>query len=349
MSDAPFRYFSEIDLASAGCFSVPLAIEVAEEAMLDYHCGNVLCPEKVIQIFDEETQNRINCLPATLLRQGICGMKWVSVFPNNPIKYGIRNVSALILLSEIEGGRPIGLLEGTLCSNLRTGAITAVAAKWLANAGSRRIAFIGAGEQAKAHFLCLKRVLPGLELCFVASRTSESCEHFVESMSPLFPDVEFRACGNGFQEAVVGADVIVTATSAQVPILQADWIKPGALYCHVGGWEDSYEVPLKASKIYCDSWHSAKARTQTISRLHHMGMLPDEVISGDLHQVVAGEIKGRTDAEEFIYFNAVGLAYVDVALGWRMAQMARRAGFGKELVHDGSGILDASVREFLRL
>ena len=349
MSEELFRYFSERDLAYSGCFSVPMAIEVAEQAMLDYHSGKILCPGKVIQIFDEETQNRINCLPATLLTPGICGMKWVSVFPFNPMRYGISNVSALILLSEIRSGRPVALLEATLCSNLRTGAITAVAAKFLANVGSRRIAFIGSGEQARAHFLCLKHVLPALELCFIASRTRESCERFVESMSPLFPDVEFRACGNRFQEAVVGADVIVTATSAQEPILQADWVKPGALYCHVGGWEDSYEVPLKASKIFCDSWHSAKIRAQTISRLHRMGRLRDEAISGDLHQVVAGEIEGRANGEEFIYFNAVGLAYVDVALGWRMAQMARQAGLGAELVHGGSGILDQSVRDFIKL
>ena len=76
-------------------------------------------------------------------------MKWVSVFPPNPEKYGAQNLSAVIILSEIEKGFPLAFMEGTLCSNLRVGAMGGVAAKYLARPDSKRIGFIGAGEQAK--------------------------------------------------------------------------------------------------------------------------------------------------------------------------------------------------------
>ena len=345
MNKDKFLYFSQADLLAAGCFDLPMAIEVTEEALRSFHAKQVLCPEKIIQIFDDVSQSRINCLPATLLDRSVCGMKWVSVFPDNPKALGLPNVSAVILLSDIRNGSPVALLEGTVCSNLRTAAISAVAAKHLAKKGAEQISLIGAGEQAKAHFAALKAVLPSLKKCHVSSRTEMSCERFVSELAPHFPDVAFKALSNRFHDCVRGGDVIVTATSGQDPILQADWIEPGALYCHVGGWEDGLEVPLQADKIVCDCWESAKARTQTISRLFREGRIVDSDIHGDLHQVVCGQIEGRSNDCEFIYFNVVGLAYVDVLLACSMAERAAGAGFGLELPRKQMSLFDQGVVE----
>ncbi len=145
------RYFSQEDLLGAGCLDFELAIEAAENAMRAFRSGDVLFPGKIVQIFNDETQERINCLPATFKSQKICGVKWVSVFPPNPVLYGIQNLSAVIILSEIEHGLPIAFMEGTLCSNVRVGTMGAIAAKHLARQNSQTIGFIGAGEQAKMH------------------------------------------------------------------------------------------------------------------------------------------------------------------------------------------------------
>ena len=78
-----------------------IGIKIVENSFIEYKNNQILFPSKISQIFDQEKQNRINCMPATLLNSKICGVKWVSVFPENP-KCGIDNVSGVIVLSEIE-------------------------------------------------------------------------------------------------------------------------------------------------------------------------------------------------------------------------------------------------------
>lgn len=98
------------------------AIQIVEQAFRSYDDGHVMLPTKISQIFDQEIQNRINCMPATLLDEKVYGVKWVSVFPDNP-KQGIKNVSGLIVLSEIEHGLPIAVMDGTEITNIRTAAV----------------------------------------------------------------------------------------------------------------------------------------------------------------------------------------------------------------------------------
>lgn len=319
---------SHQDLLESGCFNMKRAIDVAEQTLIDFSMGNVLYPSKVSQIFNEESQHRINCLPATLFTQKVCGMKWVSVFPDNPQKFGLQNLTAVILLSQIVTGFPIAFMEGTLCSDLRTAAISSIAAKYLARKDSESIGFIGAGEQAQMHFIGLKTVLPNLKVCKVASRTSESEHLFIQNLSKLYKDVEFMPCDSNYCQSATDSDIIVTAISAQAPILQSEWLKEGCFYCHVGGWEDDYSVPLSVNKIVCDDWESVKHRTQTVSRLYQMGKLSDSDIHANLHEVVTSKKTGRTTTSEKVYFNAVGLSYVDVALAYDMYEMAKQNGKG---------------------
>jgi len=155
-----FTYLSQEDLLQAGCLDFRLAIGAAESALLAHRNGDVMFPEKIVQIFNQETQERINCLPATLLPEKVCGMKWVSVFPPNVPRFGLQNLTALFILSEIEKGFPIAVLEGTLASNIRVGAMGALAAKHFAPTDARVIGFIGSGEQAKMHLLAMKTARP---------------------------------------------------------------------------------------------------------------------------------------------------------------------------------------------
>ena len=215
------HYLSQEDLLRAGCLDMKLAMDAAEAAMLAYRAGEVLFPEKIVQIFDEGTQERINCLPATFRKEKVCGVKWVSVFPPNPVKFGLQNLSAVIVLSEIERGFPIAFMEGTLCSNMRVGAMGALAAKHLARAGAERIGFIGSGEQAKMHLIAMKAAVPSLRICTVGAKTAEEEEQFVREMSPILPDMAIAGSGTDLAGAAEGADIIVTATSAQGSFAQA--------------------------------------------------------------------------------------------------------------------------------
>lgn len=344
------RFFSQEDLLGAGCLDIQMAMEAAESAMLAYQTGDVLFPEKIVQIFNDETQERINCLPATFRTEKICGVKWVSVFPPNPVKHGIQNLSAVIILSEIEHGFPIAFMEGTLCSNIRVGTMGAIAAKHLARQDSEVIGFIGAGEQAKMHLIAMKTAVPTLQVCQVAAKEPDEEEQFVREMSAILPQLDFVTTQSDLQSATSNADIIVTATSAQAPLLKAAWMKPGAFYSHVGGWEDEYAVAAACDKIVCDDWDTVKHRTQTLSRMYKDGELTDDDIHANLVELVQGAKPGRETSTERTYFNAVGLAYVDVGIAMAMYNRAQEAGMGQELQVQHDMIFEhARLKDWVRV
>lgn len=344
------QYFSQEDLLGAGCLDMELAMSAADQAIRAFESGDVLFPEKIIQIFNDDTQERINCLPATFKSDGICGMKWVSVFPPNPSRHGVQNLSAVIILSEIERGFPFAFMEGTLCSNMRVGAMGALAARYLAKDDSTSIGFIGAGEQAKMHLIAMKTAVPTLKHCRVAAKEQSEEREFVRQMTPILQDVEIQGTNTDLEAAVSDADIIVTATSAQAPLLKAAWMKPGAFYSHIGGWEDEYAVAANCDKIVCDDWETVKHRTQTLSRMYKDGELTDDDIHGNLSELIMGSRLGRESATERIYFNAVGLAYADVGIAVAMYHRACEAGMGQDLRIQNEMIFEHSnLKDWVRV
>ncbi len=317
-----FTYLSQEALLQAGCLDFKLAIESAKGALVAHHNNEVMFPDKIVQIFNEATQERINCLPATLRSEKVCGMKWVSVFPANVDRYDSQNLTAVFVLSEIERGFPIAFMEGTLASNIRVAAVGALAASYLAPKNARIIGFIGAGEQAKMHLLAMKVTCPTIEECRVSAKTTLEEEVFVNEMQRVVPNMRFVKANSQPQRAMSEADILVTATSAQAPLLKAAWMKPGSFYSHVGGWEDEYAVARQCEKIVCDSWETVKHRTQTLSRMYKDGELTDADIYCDLVSLVTGEKPGRENDDERIYFDAVGLSFIDIAIALAMYRRA---------------------------
>ena len=296
-------------------------IYIVEEAFKKRLKGSVMLPDKISQIFDSKIQKRINCMPASILDEKVSGVKWISVFPQNPNE-GYRNVTGQILLSELEHGYPIAFMDGTYLTALRTATVGAIASKYLGKKECVELGFIGAGEQARMHFQIIKLIHPEIRVCKVSSRSQSTITLFIKELRKIYPDVTYVNCGTDYQEAVCDADIIVTAISAQTDLLKAAWIKKGTLYIHVGGWEDEFAVARRADKIVCDEWESVKHRAQTISRMYAAGELKDEDIYCNLGEIITGQKKGRLNNEEFIYFNSVGVGFVDIYLAYRVYQMA---------------------------
>lgn len=305
------------------------AIQVVEAALQRRAEGKILLPDKISVVFDESTQNRINCMPGALLDDKLYGVKWVAVFPENP-KIGYRNVTGTMILSELEHGHTISVMDAGYLTEIRTAAVGATAAKYLSREDSESIGFIGAGQQARRHLDLVKVVRPDLKKCYVSSRTEKTVDDFIEEEKVLHPEMDFIPCGNYYEAAVNDADIIVTAISGQEDVLKARWIKKGAFYIHVAGWEDEYDVPKSASKIVCDDWESIKHRTQTISRMYKDGLLEDAEIYGNLEEITTGKKKARENNTEFIYFCSVGLAFIDVSFAKYMYEKCSEYKFGTD-------------------
>lgn len=163
-------------------------------------------------------------------------------------------------------------------------------------------------------------------------------------MSKLYPNIIFINCGNDYHKAVANADIVVTAISGQNTVLKADWIKKGTFYCHVAGLEDEYAVALKASKIVCDDWEVVKHRTQTISRMYKAGILKDTDIYANLKEIILGNKKGRENDDEFIYFNSVGLSFLDVALANWMFRKVKEKKLGHSMVLQNKSMFDVDEK-----
>lgn len=309
--------------------NIEMSINIVEYAFSCKLENTVYLPDKISHIFDTATQNRINCMPGALLADNLYGVKWVAVFPENP-KEGYRNVTGTTILSELRYGHTLSIMDSGYLTDIRTAAVGATAAKYLANIDSEVIGFIGAGQQARRHLDTIMAVRPSIKKCYVSSRTRETVLDFIDEEKTLHPALEFIACDDNYEKAVSQADIIVTAISGQSDLLKAAWIKEGAFYIHVAGWEDEYAVAQKASKIVCDDWESIKHRTQTISRMYKEGLLKDENIHGNLADIIAGNIPARENKTEFIYFCSVGLSYIDVAFAKYVYEKAREKNLGTE-------------------
>ena len=339
MSNIVIRTISQEDVATIFKGKTGAIYDIIEDSFKKYLDGNIIMPDKISQIFDEITQNRINCMPATLIKEKICGMKWVSVFPSNASK-GVQNVTGIMLLSELETGFPIAIIDGTLSTKMRTAAVGCTAARYLAPSKVETIGIIGAGEEARMHFTLLKHMFPTIKECRVSSLNTEIEQTFIDKFKDIVPEVKFITCNNDSHLCASGADVIVTAISGQSPVLKASDITKGGLYIHVGGWEDEYGVAQKANKIVCDDWEVVKHRSQTLCRMYNEGLLKDDDIHANLSDLIAGTKVGRENDDEFIYFNSVGLSYIDINFASYIYVEAKKCGLGREVVMAENNVVD---------
>lgn len=323
---------SKSDLLSAWSGEIEGVLAVIEDGFAAFARGAVILPEKASQVFDADTQDRINCMPSTVRDLGFAGVKWVSVFPENPRLRALPNVGGVMVLSEIEAGRTVAVMDAAALTAIRTAAVDAVAARYLAPSNIGSVAIIGTGEQAAYHARFLAPGGSGIEVR-VSGRTPSHADSLA---SALRGEGILAVSFGGDMEAAVGeSDIVVTAISGQAPVLRADWIRRGCLYCHVGGWEDEYGVADRADKIVCDNWNALKHRgSPTIARMYSEGLLDDSDIFADLHEIISGKKVGRADDREFIYFNAIGLSFVDVSVASWLLKRAVLRGLGTSFDFD---------------
>lgn len=236
-------------------------------------------------------------------------------------------------------------MDGTLITALRTACMGAIGAKYLARKDSHTYGTIGSGEQAKAHFIAIKQMFPQIDTCYVASRSVKGENQFIDIMKKKYPDVDFIPCNSDYEKTAQNADIIVTAVSCQEPLLKADAVKKGTYYCHVGGWEDEYAVPKKATKIVCDDWNSLKHRgSPTIARMYKEGLLKDSDIYANIADIIDGTKPGRENYDEICYFNSIGLSFVDVSVAYSFYKKVLNNSPGKDWKIQKTDVTDALLK-----
>lgn len=258
-----FVYLDQGDVLEAGVLDMPQAIERIELALSLLESGDCVDPAKSVLRWSEDpamesVRGRLNFLSAYLGGSiDSVGMKWIGSFPSNRDR-GIPRATALIVLNDPHTGLPIALMEGSVISAVRTGAMTGVAAKYLARPDASSVGIIGTGVQSRTQLLALCAVLDGIVDVRVYNRTRENAIRFVDEMGPRTgKDI---AIVESAEEAVRGLDVALVATTAHQPLMLGAWLGPGMLSIQIAGDECDFAVIRRADKIVCDQWETVKHR-----------------------------------------------------------------------------------------
>jgi len=335
MKEIEFLYLNQVDVRETAV-DMQTAIEAIEDAFRLHHLGETNLPYKTVLDMGERERGRGNAMPAYVGGDyRIFGIKWIAGFPMNPVKFGLPRATGLFILNDYQSGIPLAVMDCSLLSAMRTGAVTGVGAKYMARSDSGVLAIIGAGVQARTQLEALMLTVPGIKEVRAFDIRMETAERFVREMGDRFASkgrsVRIEAVGTP-REAVEGADIIVTVTVADEPIVKDAWVKEGSFFAGVGSYqEEEFEVVTNSDRIVVDAMeHVLHRETPVIALMVRQGLIDrDRVV--ELGGIVCGEIPGRESPEERIFFSPIGLAIEDVCLCTRVYRTALEKGLGTRL------------------
>ena len=279
-------------------------IDAMETALASFSRGRVIQPTRNM-ITIEEGKRYLGVMPA--VAEDAMGAKLVSFYPGNA-GTAVPTHLAMILLFRPDTGEPLATMDGRLITEMRTAAVSAAVVRRLAPAESRVLAILGSGVQATAHVEALSRVRR-FEEVRVWSRTPEHAAHFAQAHHARAMDAE---------SAVRGADIVVTATASQTPVLQGAWLEPGALVAAVGAprptWRELNDEAM-ANTLVVDSRDAVLKESGDV-------ILSKAAIYAEAGEIFAG-LK-PPPPHGTVVFKSVGLAVEDIAAA-RLAYEAARA------------------------
>ncbi len=252
------------------------------------------------------------------------GLKAICVFPGNAA-IGKDAHQGGVLLFDGTDGELLALVNASAITAIRTAAVSALATRLLAREDAGDLAIIGAGVQARAHLTAMAYVRKITRARIVARRL-ENAQKFAHEMQPQFPSliepVESAAA------AVRGADIIVTVTNSREPVLQREWISPGAHINAVGTFSPKAReldtATIVEASLFVDRRESALNEAGDYLIAAQEGVIGPEHIRAELGDILTGVHPGRTSPEEITVFKSLGLAIEDLAAAAHVYQKARR-------------------------
>src|SRR6266508_3918530 len=267
-------------------------------------------------------------MPSLLPTAGVMGIKVISVFPGNE-GTELESHQGAVLLFEAQRGRLLAVIDASEVTAIRTAAVSGVATRLLARVDAGDLAILGSGTQARTNLEAMLAVRD-IERVRVWSRNRAHAEAFAETESRRH-GISVEVSGGG-REAVEGAGIVCTTTSATEPILQGHWLSPGAHVNAVGfsgptGRELDTEAVLR-SRLFADRRESILNEAGDFLIPKGEGVIGDDHVIGELGEVILGKVVGRTSPEEITLFESLGLAIEDLAAANHIYHRAAETGQG---------------------
>ncbi|HYL75100.1 MAG TPA: ornithine cyclodeaminase family protein [Bryobacteraceae bacterium] len=317
-------WLSEKDVRAV--LSMPELIDAIEGAVAAFSAGRVNQPVRTVL---ETPGGFFASMPAFLGSTPAMGAKLVTVFHHNADQGLPTHLATIVLLDPATGGL-LAVMDGRYITEARTGAASAVAARYLARRESSVLAIIGSGVQARSHLEALSLVRTFTEVrCW--SPTAANAGRFA-SESSGYP---VRAADTA-ESAVRGADVIALVTASSTPVIKDAWVKPGACVISVGACRPNQREMdpdlVARGRLVVDSRAAALKESGDVVQGIREGRFGEDHIAAELGQVVADPKLGRTAADQVTIFKSLGMAVEDVAAAelayQRASKLAKGAAIG---------------------
>ncbi len=293
--------------------------------------GKAVIEPRVHLIPDPAFNGHFNVLRGYIESINLAGVKVVGDYVNN-YQQNLPSEMALLNLFDPRTGKPVAILDAAGITDMRTGAVTALGAKYLAKKDSKVLGHIGARGTAYWNVRLLDHLFDFDEIR-IHSRRPESRQAFAERLEhslgkPVIITDDWESC-------VRGADIVVEASrlNQPEPLLKTEWIKPGALVVPYGTMS-AVELSLTdiMDKMVVDDWGQCKGGMFGSLRAHvEAGKLSEQTLHAELGQIVAEGKVGRENDDETILFWHRGLSLSDIALGHAMLEKAKTLGLGQQL------------------
>lgn len=337
MSSYDVVFLSLEDVKKAGGTNMKQVISDVENVLGYFNRGKTVLPDKTVLkwgkgIEDEFKYGRINYMPGYVGGDyNTAGIKIIGSNPDNTTNgLGLPRAAGIIVLSDGDKKFPYAIMDGTIVSAMRTGAVTGVAAKYLARKDSKVVGIIGAGLQSRTQIKAVLEVCKNIETIYVNDLYFDKAEEFAKEIREK-ENVNAIAVKDA-KDAVINSDILITVTMTTTPIIKKDWLKKGAFYSHIGGYECEFDVILDADMRVVDNWEGVKHRgVTTIGVMQQEGIIGDDSIYAELGEIVNGNKEGRTSEDQVIFFAAVGMGTEDIAVAHSIYQNAVEKHIGQKI------------------
>lgn len=273
-------------------------------------------------------------MPAYVEEMDTASLKIINIFPHN-IDHGIPSSPAQVLLIDGTTGVVSAVLDGTYVTQMRTGAASGAAFDVLAKKDCRIGALIGTGGQAATQLEAMLAARK-LEEVRVYDLNPERTQAFAEQMQKELASYGARIlAAKSSDEAIEDADLLITVTPSSKPVFDGTKVKQGATISCVGAYQHHMQemdpaILPRASKIYFDSKDAVLSESGDILIPLEQGIITEKDFTGDIGQVIKGELIGRENDDEIIVFETVGVATQDLVAAKTIYDRAVKAGVGTE-------------------
>ncbi|HKY04245.1 MAG TPA: ornithine cyclodeaminase family protein [Blastocatellia bacterium] len=270
--------------------------------------------------------------PASQLHVMSAGDRRLGVYGFKAYTASKKGARFLVMLYDSETGDLLAMIEADRLGQMRTGAASGVATKFMAREAADTVGIIGTGWQSESQLMavCAVRSIKSIK---AFSRNRERCETFARKMTALLRTEVTPA--ESAEEAVRDRSIVITATTAREPVLKGEWIASGAHINAVGSnflskSEIDVETIRRASVVAVDSLEQSRIEAGDLLPAIERGVISWEGVT-EIGQIVAGRAPGRASDGEITIFKSNGIALEDISTALRVYNMARERGLGESI------------------